>query len=122
VAEDFVKRLGAGIDTMDAEIFAGFFRDDASFRFGNGPLMSGRNAIRDGVAQFFTMIRAIKHTPLRVHRAGDFVIAEMDCDYVDQWGRSLKVPVCNVLTMQGDKISEYFIYIDNHALFVPPAV
>lgn len=117
---DFVRRLGAGIDTMDADVFAAFLTEGATFRFGNGPVISGRQAIRDYVAEFFGAIHSIKHTPLRVHDNGSFIIAEMDCSYVDQWRRSLTVPVCNVLSMQGDSIHEYFIYIDNHELFVPP--
>lgn len=121
MSENFVSRLGAAIDTMDADIFADCLTEDATFRFGNNAPVIGRQAIRDSVAGFFGTIRSIKHTPLRVHNNGSFVIAEMDCSYVDQWGRTLSVPVCNVLSLKGDKICEYFIYIDNHELFVAPS-
>lgn len=118
--DEFVRSLGAAIDTMDADKFVEFLTQDCVLRFSNDTPVAGRDAIRDYIAGFFGMIRSIRHDPLRAHTSGDFLIAEMDCTYVDQWGRTLKVPVCNVMTRRGDKLSEYFIYIDNHQLFVPP--
>ena len=120
MSDEFVRDLGAGIDTMDASIFVRFLTKDATFRFGNGDPVQGRDAIRNYVDAFFQAIKSIRHDPLRVHEAGDFLIAEMNCTYVDRWNRTLKVPVCNVMMMRGQQISEYFIYIDNHELFVPP--
>lgn len=121
MSEEFVRRLGAAIDTMNAGTFVEFLTEDATFRFGNGEPVTGREAIRAYVDGFFGAIISICHDPLRTHSAGSFLVAEMNCTYADQWGRTLKVPVCNVMQMQGDLICEYFIYIDNHDLFVPPA-
>ena len=122
MTEEFARELGACIDRMDAAPFVEYLSEDAVFRFGNMEPVVGRAAIREGVDAFFGMIRSIRHEVLRTHAAGDYMIVEMRCTYEDQWGRTLRVPVCNVFRMAPNGlIEEYLIYIDNHALFVPPA-
>jgi ketosteroid isomerase-like protein len=119
--EQTIAGLCASIDTMDPSKFVEFLDEDAVFRFGNGDPVCGRTAVREYVAHFFTNIQSIRHVPLRVHHAGDFTIVEMQVSYVDQWGRPLSVPVCVVMRSAKGKIDEYFIYTDNHELFVTPA-
>ena len=121
MSESFVKDLVAGIDSFDPKNFVAFLTEDVSFRFGNGPVVSGRDQVEDYIRGFFEVIRGIKHEPVRTLKCGDVLVGEMMVGYIDQWGRGLKVPVCNLMTMRGDKICDYRIFIDNSALFMPPA-
>ncbi len=117
----YVAKLIAGIDSFDAATFAEFLTEDVHFRFGNAPALEGREAVQEAVAEFFGMIRSIRHEAVRTMLCDDVIIAEMECAYVDRWQRELVVPVCNLMTMRGELISDYRIFIDNSALFIPPA-
>lgn len=121
MADMLVTNLLTAIDTRRASDFAIYLADDVYFRFGNAPAIHGRAAVEAAVAGFFEQLESIRHRLLRSFALGDVVIAELEVTYVDQWGRTLVVPCCNVMTRQGDRFSDYRIFIDNSALFVPPA-
>ncbi len=42
------------VDEQDADAFAAFLADDATFQFGNQPPVQGKQAIIDGLKQFWT--------------------------------------------------------------------
>lgn len=119
--EKFTLSLINAIDSFEPSRFGQFLSEDVEFRFGNLPTVKGRVATEAAVAAFFDQIRSIKHHLVRVMRCDDVLVAEMQCHYVDNWERALNVPVCNLMTVRNGKISDYRIFIDNSALFVPPA-
>lgn len=119
--EEFTQNLLNAIDSFEPPRFGKFLSEDVKFRFGNFPTVEGRAATVAAVAAFFDQIRSIKHHLVRVMRCDDVLVAELRCHYVDQWGRDLEVPVCNLMTVRDGEISDYRIFIDNSALFVPPA-
>ena len=119
--KEYVERLLEGIDSFDPAKFAGFLTDDVYFRFGNSAPINGREGVESAIASFFAGIKHIKHRLVRSMQCDDVVIAEMQVDYVDQWGRPLSVPVCNLMTVRDDLICDYRIFIDNSALFIAPA-
>lgn len=115
--QDWIGRLFAAIDRQDAEAFAGFLTEDARFAFGNLPAVAGRAAIRDFVAGFFSAIRAVSHRVPDAWQAGDTVVCRGEVAYTRHDGSTLSVPFANVLTMSGDKVRDYRIYMDASALF-----
>lgn len=113
----WIEALFAAIDRRDAEAFAGFLAEDARFAFGNLPAVEGRAAIRDFVAGFFSAIRAVSHRVPDAWQAGDMVVCRGEVAYTRHDGSMLSVPFANVLTMSGDKVRDYRIYMDASALF-----
>ncbi len=55
----WIKKLGETIGAKDSDGFANYFTEEGIFRFGNQPDVQGRKAVRDSVAQFFTMMQSM---------------------------------------------------------------
>jgi ketosteroid isomerase-like protein len=109
---EWVSDLLASIDAMDADRFVSFLTDDAVFRYGSNPPTEGRPAVREYVAGFFTMFKALRHTALGVWAHPDAVFVQGEVEYTRHDGSAVAVPFLNCFKMQGDKIREYLIYID----------
>lgn len=116
----FVQSLMEATDTMEPSRFGAFLTEDVAFRFGNMPAVFGRSKVETAVSSFFNHIRSIKHSVVQVLTCGNVLMAELTVQFVDRWGRELTVPSCILLTMRDSLISDYRIFTDNHALFVPP--
>src|SRR2546428_363445 len=54
-------RLFKTIDQMDPDEFAEFVTEDGTFVFGNAEPVTGRQAVRDAVAGFYSSIKALQH-------------------------------------------------------------
>ncbi|MBI4989919.1 MAG: nuclear transport factor 2 family protein [Rhodocyclales bacterium] len=117
ILRDWVAALFAAIDRQDAEAFAGFLAEDARFAFGNLPAVAGRAAVRDFVAGFFSSIRAVSHRVPDAWQTDDTVVCRGEVTYTRHDGSTLSVPFANVLTMSGDKVRDYRIYMDASALY-----
>jgi ketosteroid isomerase-like protein len=116
----WITDLFRAIDEKDAERFAGFLTDDATFRFANAPPAVGADAIRAAVSGFFGAIRALSHelTEAWEHPSGILVLGQVTYTRLD--GSVLSVPFADVFRMRGGKVAEYDIYLDASALFQPP--
>jgi uncharacterized protein (TIGR02246 family) len=113
------QQLFAAIDRGDATAFASFIAEDGEFRFGNGPAVVGREAIRAAVGGFFGAIRGCRHRLDRVWTAPGSVACEGEVTYTRHDGSTLTVPFANVFLLRGGEIASYRIYIDNGPLFAP---
>jgi ketosteroid isomerase-like protein len=112
-------RLFAAIAARDAALFAGFFTPDGEFRFGNGPAVVGRDAVRAAVAEFFAAIGGCSHRLLRSWHAPGTVACEGEVTYLRLDGARVTVPFANVLALHDGAIASYRIYIDNAPLWAP---
>ena len=117
----FVVPLFRSIDAMDASRFASFLTEDAVFRFGNGPEVSGREAIRATVAGFFGMIAGLEHRISDTWAQPGAVICRGEVTYTRKDGTKLTVPFADVFGMRGESVADYRIYMDASPLFSPPA-
>jgi ketosteroid isomerase-like protein len=115
--DNWTASLFATIDAKDAAGFVGFLAEDAVFRYGNHPEVSGRAAIRDAVASFFGAIAALRHTVSAQWQTDGAIIAVGEVAYTRHDGSTLTVPFADVLRMRGGKIGDYRIYIDASQLF-----
>ena len=104
---------------MDQDKFITFLTDDAQFRFGNAPAVQGKSAARDAVAGFFGTIRSIRHNNVNLWVNQDSVLYEGEVTYTRHDGSTLTIPFFNKFGMVGDKIKDYFIYIDITPLYSP---
>jgi uncharacterized protein (TIGR02246 family) len=115
----WVNRLFAAIDGKDAAAFAGFLTEDAVFRFGNAAPVSGKAAIREAVAGFFTSIRALRHEVTDAWTLPDVVVAVGQVTYTRHDGSTLSVPFADVFKMRSELAREYLIYVDASRLYTP---
>jgi len=116
----WVQTLFRALDAFDADTFASFLTDDATFVFANAEPVRGRQTIRDYVAQFFTSIAAIRHDLIETWTVPDAVISRGTVIYTRHGGTQLKVPFANVFKLRNERIQEYLIYVDNTQLYAQP--
>ena len=109
--------LFAAIDAMDPDRFAAFLAPDCTFRFGNLPPVEGRAAVREYVAGFFGPIGAIRHELVDRVEAGGRIATRGFVTYPRKDGSTLRVPFANVFGLDGGRVRDYLIFIDNSALF-----
>jgi ketosteroid isomerase-like protein len=102
----------ADIDAFDLDKFVAHLTEDVTFRFGNAEPAVGRAAVREAVAGFFTTIDGLTHHILNVWDAGDITIAQINVEYVRKDGKHVTVPNADILTFDGDLVSNWQIYID----------
>lgn len=108
----WVSKLFASIDAMDPDTFVSFVTDDAAFRYGSTPPVEGKPAIREYVAGFFSMFKALGHTLEGTWTHPDAVFVQGQVHYTNHDGSTLSLPFLNCFKMQGELIQEYLIYID----------
>jgi ketosteroid isomerase-like protein len=107
-----VAAIFADIDAFDPDKFVAHLTPDATFRFANGDPVTGRAAVKEAVAGFFSSIAGLTHHILNVYEVGDIVIAQIDVEYRRQDGKSVTVPNADILVFDGDLVREWQIYID----------
>jgi len=109
---DWVPQLFQAIDAMDTETFTSFLTDDACFRFGNAPAVTGRTNIRDAVDGFFATIKALRHRVLSTWAHPDAVVCQGEVTYTRTDDTDVTIPFVNVLHIANGRISRYLTYID----------
>jgi len=111
------KKLFASIDAMDTESFLGFIHEEAMFRFGSSPAVTGHAEIRVAVESFFASFAALKHDLQRQVADGNAVVCEGEVTYTRHDGRTITLPFVNVFEVDEGLIAEYRIYIDIAPLY-----
>jgi len=112
-----LDRLFSAIDTKDIETFLSFLTDDATFRFGSAPAVSGKKNIRGAVDSFFSSIASSHHDVANVLRDGAIQVCEGEVTYRRMDGSELSLPFTNVFELDGPLIHHYRIYIDIGPLY-----
>jgi limonene-1,2-epoxide hydrolase len=111
------EKLFASIDAMDTESFLSFMREDGTFRFGSSPPVTGHNAIRAAVENFFASFAALKHDLQRQIADDNVVVCEGEVTYTRHDGSNITLPFANIFEIDGGLISLYRVYIDVGPLF-----
>src|SRR3990170_1909476 len=114
---DWTVKLFKTLDESDANGFAEYLAEDASFKFGNAEPVKGKGNIRNAVAAFFSSIDGLRHKLLGTWQVDDMVFIKGEVTYTRKDKRTLTVPFFNVFKMDSELIREYLIYIDNSSLF-----
>ncbi|HEC41254.1 MAG TPA: nuclear transport factor 2 family protein [Bacteroides sp.] len=112
-----IKSLYQAIDNFDTKSFATYLDDEANFKFGNMPVVSGKDAIFEFVAGFFQAIKAISHTNLEIWEIEGIRFVNATVTYTRLDGSTLTVNFSNTFKLKGEKIKDYLIFIDNSELF-----
>jgi ketosteroid isomerase-like protein len=115
-----IREVLQAVDAKDAPRFASHLTPDAIFRYANAPVVTGPEAIREAVAQFFGAIQSLRHDVLGVWTVDDLVFCKGEVNYTRHDGsKAGPFPFLNLFKMRGDKIAEYLIYVDISPLFAP---
>ncbi len=102
----------ATIDRKDADGVAALMTEDGVFRYGSNDPVRGRQAVRDYVAGFFGTIKALRHRPTDRWEGQGSLVCEGEVTYTMLDGRKVALPFVDVLRLEGDKVSDWLIYID----------
>ena len=110
-------RLFKTIDQMVPVEFAEFVTGDGTFVFGNAGPVTGRPAVRDAVAGFYSSIKALQHEVSQTWEGDDSLVAEGRVTYTRHDGGTITLPFVNVFRLRGDLVRDYRIYIDIAPLY-----
>ena len=102
----------ADIDAFDPDKFVAHLTEDVVFQFGNAEPAVGKAAVKEAVTGFFSTIDGLTHHILNVWDVGDISIAQINVEYVRKDGKHVTVPNADILTYDGDLVSNWQIYID----------
>ena len=115
--DNYIKNMYAVIDAKDGAKLAAMMAENGIFRFANMPPVTGREAIKGFLANFFQSIQDIKHTDLEDWQTGDTRFATGTVAYTRHDGSALSVPFSVILKMQDNLIQEYLIFVDASELY-----
>lgn len=118
--EEMVRRMCAQVDAGDAEGFASWFRGDATYRFGNGAPMIGRQAIRDATAGAANALPWVRHSVDQVAEVGDQLFCRFTIHTEAPDGQEVAMPCVTVIWMEGDEVVDYRVHIDLAPAFGAP--
>jgi hypothetical protein len=112
-------QLFADIDTMDAKLFASHLSENGVLRFGNAPVVEGREAIEEAIAGFFTTIAALRHELVEQWDVDGATIVEVEVTYTRLDGAQVTLPAVVIMRRSGDSelIDDYRIFIDQGPLY-----
>jgi hypothetical protein len=102
----------ATIDRMDADGVAAFMTEEGVFRYGSNKPVRGRGPVRDYVAGFFGTITALRHRLTGTWEGKGSLVCEGEVTYTMLDGRDVTLPFVDVFRLEGDKVSDWLIYID----------
>lgn len=101
---------------MEADEYASYFTEDASFRFGNAEPILGRQAIRDAMVVFFSTIKGLRHEVIGVWEGkwerGTVFSVENEVVYTRKDDSTVRLPATSTLRMEGDRIQDWRIFMD----------
>ena len=107
-----VAQVFADIDSFNPDAFVAHLTPDVVFRFGNADPVTGREAVREAVAGFFSTIEGLTHHIRNVWELGDTTIVQIDVEYSRKDGKHVTLPNADILTYDGELVRDWQIYID----------
>ena len=116
---DAITAYYDAVDNLRLDEFMDRHTDDASVRFGNNPPVQGKEAIRESISGFWSMLNGMTHTVKNRWDDGDTTVLEANVAYDCKDGRIVEVPCVSILERKGEQISDLRVLIDLTPLFAP---
>ena len=110
--ERMVREMCAAVDAGDAEAFAAWFTDDATYVFGNNEPLTGRAAITAATAGAAGALPWVHHVVDQVAAVGDQLFCRFTITTATPDGKSLALPCVTVMWLDGDLVSDYRVHMD----------
>jgi len=114
---DWVKHYYSVVDSMNVEEFAALHTEDVRLRFGNAETVVGRDAVVQGIANFWGAIKGLRHNFVQTWDEGDVEIVEALIDYTRHDGKVVTLPCTSILRKRGDLLQDLRIYMDVSPVF-----
>lgn len=117
------KLYSEGVDRRDAKAFSDGFTDDGWVQFGNNPPVKGREAIKEAIAQFFTLMAGVSHEEVGTFYQDGALTLEARVSYTLHRGGTVTVPAVTIFRMADQavgappKAKACRIYVDLAPLF-----
>jgi hypothetical protein len=100
-------------DSMRADKFKAFFTNDASWTFGNMPIIAGADAIAQTAQFFFNGLHSIKHEISASVEVGNKIFFEGYVSYdLKHKDKLITLPFACSIQLTENRISSYRTYID----------
>jgi SnoaL-like domain len=112
-----VTKILAASDEMNIEKSLQLCTDDVAYKFGNFPVVFGKQGIKESSASFLQNFKSIKHDIKSMLEIGETIVVELEVSYVRHDQKMFTLPCCNVFLMQGDLVKEMRIYMDISPVF-----
>lgn len=113
----WLEELFAGVDRAGVNGIRKFLCEDVAFRFGSFPPGQGADAFAVAWAAMAPSIAGLSHDIEEHWRFDDTVCCRGNVSYRLLDESAVTVPFCNLLTMRGDRIARYLIYVDASRVF-----
>jgi ketosteroid isomerase-like protein len=110
----------ADVDAMRLEPYVEHHSDDAVVVFANNPPAVGKDAIRQAIGGFWSMIGGLRHERrnLWLVNEGNTAVLEVVTHYTTKGGAAVSVPCVSLLDRDADgKVSSLRVHIDLAPLF-----
>ena len=96
----------------DIAAFFEFFSDDCVFRMGNNVSVIGKNAIQSWVAQYLTLVAAMRHEIVEEWSEGNVAALRVEVTYTLLNGKSFTLPAVTRTRVEQNQVTEYLIFMD----------
>ncbi|GAB3220274.1 nuclear transport factor 2 family protein [Spirosoma arcticum] len=108
--------LTPALDAQNIAKVLSFLTDDCLFQAGNTPILIGKMAISNQLRGFYQTVRAVQHQVQDIFEGENRAVYHGFVTYTRLDGSTLRIPVCDVFMMTGEKVAGYYIYVDWSAL------
>ncbi len=109
------------LDAKDVDAYTGFMADDVEVTFNNGDMtMRGRDAVRDGLAEFWQSFGTLRHDELNIYGTDRNLVHEALNYYTTLDGRDVTIRAVAWIDRNDDgEVMSMRIYNDQSPLFEP---
>ena len=112
-----IKQILAAGDEMNVEKSLMFCTDDVLYRFGNFPIVFGKQEIKESSTNFLQNFKSLKHNIQSIWEIGETIIVEMEINYIRHDNKMFTLPCCNIFLMKEELVQEMRIYMDISPVF-----
>lgn len=112
-----LRDIFTSIDAMDTEAFLSSFSQEAEFRFGASPPVTGKEAIGRAVDGFFSTIAGVSHDVQKQISDGVMLACEGWVTYTRHDKSTVTLPFANILEFDDELIDGYRIYVEIAPLY-----
>ncbi|MEB3980117.1 nuclear transport factor 2 family protein [Mycobacterium sp. 663a-19] len=109
---EFSAELFGYADSFDVDGYLSMMSDDVHLRFGNGPVASGKDAVREQLSHLMGVLTGMRHRVINEWRIDDTVIHQLEVTYVRRDGNAVTIPAVTIYRLIGRLISEFHNYAD----------
>lgn len=121
-ATSWLEQVLQALDTKDISAYASFMASDVEVTFNNGDMsMRGRDAVIDGLSQFWQSFGALEHDELNIYGTDRNLVHEALNRYTTLDGRDVTIRAVAWIDRDDDgQIASLRVYNDQSPLFAPP--